>query len=53
MWYVYYRHLRTGREDFVDCYETQKEAVNKIASCYIIDRNTAQKNEYYYFMKQH
>ena len=33
MWYVYYRHLSSGREDFVGVYDTAKEAVHKIAQC--------------------
>lgn len=54
MWYVYMRHLDSGREEYVGCYETQKEAVHKIASCYLIDgRNKAMTDEYYYFMKRH
>lgn len=54
VWYVYLRHISSGREDFIGCYETQKEAVRKIASCYLIDeRNPAMRGEYYYFMKRH
>ena len=51
MWYVYYRHLSSGREDFV-VYDTAKEAVHKIAQCYYIDAHSCQKDEYYYFMKK-
>ena len=53
MWYVYCRHLSSGREDFVGVYDTAKEAVHKIAQCYYIDAHSCQKDEYYYFMKKH
>lgn len=53
MWYVYCRHLGSGREDFVGIYDTPKDAVRKISQCYRIDENTCQKGEYYYFMKKH
>ena len=52
MWYVYYRHLSSGREDFVGVYDTEKEAVHKIAQCYYADAHSCQKDEYYYFMIQ-
>lgn len=54
MWYVYMRHIDSGREEFVGVYDTAKEAVKKIALCYRVDdRNPAMTNEYYYFMKRH
>lgn len=53
MWYVYSKHLDTGREDYVGCYDTAKEAVHKIASCYAIDKTHCMEDEYYYFMKRH
>ena len=54
MWYVYMRHIDSGREEFVGVYDTAKEAVKKIALCYRVDdRNSAMTNEYYYFMKRH
>ena len=53
MWYVYFRHLSSGREDFVGVYDTVEEAVHKIAQCYYIDSHSCQKDEYYYFMKKH
>lgn len=54
MWYVYMRHIDSGREEFVGVYDTAKEAVQRIALCYQIDARTpATTNEYYYFMKRH
>lgn len=53
MWYVYMKHVVTGREEFVGTYDTPREAVCKIAECYRIDWNCCQRGEYYYFMKQH
>lgn len=54
MWYVYMRSIASGREDFIGIYETEKEAVHKIAQCYLVDgRNRAMTDEYYYFMKRH
>ena len=54
MWYVYMKHLSSGREDLVGCYDTAKEAVHRIAYCYAVDsHNKAMTDEYYYFMKKH
>ena len=52
MFYVYSKHLKTGREEFVFCYETEKEAIEKIARNYNIDKDLCQLGEYYYFMQQ-
>ena len=63
MFYVYCKHIKTGKEDFINCYETAQQAIEKIASNYNIDKNINQliedagfergyEGEYYYFMKQ-
>lgn len=52
MFYVYARHLKTGRENYVANYDTEQDAVHKIVQCYRIDTQTCQQDEYYYFMKQ-
>jgi hypothetical protein len=52
MFYVYCKHVKTGKEDFVNCYETAQQAIEKIASNYNIDKRMHQLGEYYYFMKQ-
>ena len=52
MFYVYSKYIKTGKEDFVNCYETAQQAVEKIASNYQIDKSINQLGEYYYFMKQ-
>lgn len=53
MFYVYAKHVGSGKEHFIGVFETMKEAVGNIASNYKIDEQIGQKNEYYYFMKQH
>lgn len=54
MWYVYMKHIDSGRDSFIGVYNTAKEAVHMIAQCYLIDgRNKAMEDEYYYFMKRH
>ena len=53
MYYVYYKSVSSGREDFVAIFDTAEEAVRKIASCYEIDRGTHALGHYYYFMKVH
>jgi hypothetical protein len=53
MFYVYCRHMASGREDFSGMYETAKEAIEHITGLYNMDRNLKQLGEYYYFMKQH
>lgn len=52
MFFVYARHLSSGREQYVGQYDTAKEAVHRIAQNYKIDSEGCQKDEYYYFMKQ-
>ena len=53
MFYVYSKHLQTGKEYMVNCiYETEEEAIRKILSCYKIDERIGQLGEYYYFMKR-
>jgi hypothetical protein len=53
MFYVYARHIQTGKEQYIGSFDTEKEAVHKIAACYRIDARTCQEDEYYYFLKQH
>lgn len=54
MWYVYSRHIKTGKEDCVNrIFDTPEEAVKHIAFCYGIDKDLRQLGEYYYFMKKH
>ena len=52
MFYVYSKHTKTDKEEFVNCYETAQSAVEKIASNYQVDKRLNQLGEYYYFMKQ-
>ena len=54
MWYVYSRHIKSGKEQFVRMsFETASSAIKHIAKCYEIDKDLHQLGEYYYFMKQH
>ena len=48
MFYVYARHIQTGKEQYIGSFDTEKEAVHKIAACYRIDARTCQEDEYYY-----
>ena len=52
MYCVYCRHIKSGREDFINTYSTAEDAVCKIRSCYNIDERIGQLGDYYYFMKQ-
>lgn len=52
MFYVYSRYIKTGKEDYIGIYATEKEAIEKIASCYKIDYKICQQGEYYYFIKK-
>jgi hypothetical protein len=52
MFYVYCKHIKTGEEYFVNCYETAQQAIEKIVNNYNIDKRINQLGEYYYFMKQ-
>ena len=52
MFYVYCKHIKTGKEEFINTYETAQQAIEKIASNYQIDKGINALGEYYYFMKQ-
>lgn len=52
MFYVYYKHLKSDKEEFINTYATAEDAIGKIRSCYNIDERIGQLGEYYYFMKQ-
>lgn len=53
MWYVYSRHLKSGKEECVNrTFDSSESAVKHIALCYSIDKDLRQLGEYYYFMKQ-
>jgi len=52
MFYVYCKHTKTGKEEFINTYETAQQAIEKIASNYQIDKRINALGEYYYFMKQ-
>lgn len=53
MFYVYSKHIDSGRVDSCGVYLTMKAAVEKIRLCYNIDANCCAKNEYYYYVVQH
>lgn len=53
MYYVYMKRISDGREEYVGCFDTPSEAINKIAQCYGIDKRQLSLGEYYYFMKKH
>jgi len=52
MLYVYLKVLKTGEERFINSYNTEVDAIEKIASCYKIDSRLGQLGDYYYFMKK-
>ena len=51
MFYVYSKYLRTGKIDYINSYNTEEAAVEKIASCYKIDEKLGQLGQYYYYIK--
>ena len=54
MWYVYCRHIKSGREECVNqIFDTAEEAIEHIALCYSRDKEVHQLGEYYHFMKRH
>ena len=52
MTYVYSEHIKTGKEEFINCYDTTQAAIEKVANNYNIDKKMCQLGEYYYFIKQ-
>ena len=52
MTYVYSKHIKTGKEEFINCYDTTQAAIEKVANNYNIDKKMCQLGEYYYFIKQ-
>ena len=53
MFYIYRKHIKAGKKEFVTCYQTAREALEKIASNHNFDKRAGQFGEYYYFIKQH
>ena len=52
MWLVYCRHIKSGREEYVNqIFHTAEEAIEHIALCYSRDKEVNQLGEYYHFMK--
>lgn len=53
MFYVYARHIKTGKTQMVNStYTTVKDAIKKIYTNYKIDKDLGQLGEYEYFYKQ-
>lgn len=53
MFYVYARHIKTGKTEMVNStYATIQDAIKKIAANYRIDKDLGQLGEYEYFYKQ-
>lgn len=50
--YVYSRHIATGKEEYINAYRTAKEAIEKIAANYKIDKDLRRLGEYFYFYKE-
>jgi hypothetical protein len=53
MWYVYSKHIKSGREECVNrVYDSPEAAIKHISLCYNIDKDLGQLGEYFYFMKE-
>ena len=53
MWYVYVKHIKSGKEECVNSvYDSPEAAIKHIALCYKIDKDLGQLGEYFYFMKK-
>ena len=50
MYYVYAKHIKSGREDFIKTYKNAEDAIHRIAKNYDIDKDLCVLGEYYYFM---
>jgi len=53
MYYIYSRHLETGKESFITTADNQKEMIERITALYVSDSKSVFKGEYYYFFKIH
>ena len=42
MYYVYCKHIASGREDYCGMYEKAEDAIKKIVTCYGIDKTMKQ-----------
>ena len=49
-YFVYMRNLATGKESYVNDYDTEKDAVKKVSQCYSIDMKSCAAYENYYFI---
>lgn len=52
MYYVYSKHTKTGKEDFIRIFDTSEDAIRHIHRCYSVDSEIGQLGEYYYYMKK-
>lgn len=52
MFYVYGKHLKSGRENFLKSFDEITDAIRHIAHCYQIDTKNNALGEYYYFMAE-
>lgn len=50
--YVYSKHVKSGREEFINIYDTWEEAIAKMRYFYNVDKEHCSENEYYYFAKE-
>lgn len=50
--YVYYRHVKTGREDLCCIKDSWEDAISAVALRYNSDKKIGQLGEYYYFIKE-
>ncbi len=53
MFYVYVRWIKSGREEFINTYNSEIDAIKKIAQNYKIDGELGDLGEHYYFYKKH
>lgn len=52
MYYVYSKHIPTGKVNYLNQFETETAAVCHVAKCYRVDSYIRQTGEYYYFIKE-
>lgn len=51
MIWVYSKHIKTGKVNYLRSFDNMEDAIHHIYKCYEIDRGTGALGEYYYYIK--
>ena len=47
---VYSKYIKSGKVNFITCFDNMEDAIHHIWKCYNIDKGVGALGEYYYFI---